>query len=307
MPTAGQNVTVNGNWTLILDINPSTINFLIIDGTLIIPDDQDITITANSIFIRAGNLTAGSPSTPFTHQLKFQIIGSKADHGFFINPIIATNKFFVVTGSLNLYGVTPSTVITALTSTAVAGSSTINVASSSDWQVGDTLALGPSFSTYSEYELVTIASISSNTITLASPLAYTHYGSTSGSTISTTYGRLDTRTRVGHVNRNIQFVPGADVNWGYTVIVHAYNDPSGNRYIGNVQLNGVQFLNGGQLDTFNSPLVFKNVIGSSQTSIVTASSFVNCKAFCINYDTSSNVAITNNVLYNGWVFGLQVI
>lgn len=77
--------------------------------------------------------------------------------------------------------------------------------------------------------------------------------------------------------------------------------------VGAVVIDGVQFLNGGQLDSTNSPLVFKYNAGGNYTSKVTGSSFVNCKAFCINADTAQNVSITNNVLYNAWVFGIQVI
>lgn len=76
-------------------------------------------------------------------------------------------------------------------------------------------------------------------------------------------------------------------------------------HIGSAQLIGVQILDGGQLDSQNSPLVFKNLLASNRTSNVFGSSFVNCKAFCINVDTVTNVSITNNVLYNAWVFAVQ--
>jgi hypothetical protein len=54
-------------------------------------------------------------------------------------------------------------------------------------------------------------------------LAYTHYGSGS-ITIDNNYGKLDTRTRVGHVNRNIKIVPGTDAGWGFTVVVYGFQD-----------------------------------------------------------------------------------
>jgi parallel beta-helix repeat protein len=53
--------------------------------------------------------------------------------------------------------------------------------------------------------------------------------------------------------------------------------------------------------------VFKNLIGGNYSSLVQSTSFVNCRAFCINVDTSNNITITNNVLYNSWVFGVQVV
>lgn len=53
-------MTVNGNWSLILDVDPAPLNYLIIDGTLIANNTRNVNITANNIFIRAGSLIAGS-------------------------------------------------------------------------------------------------------------------------------------------------------------------------------------------------------------------------------------------------------
>lgn len=246
VPQAGDNVTVNGNWTVILDVDPNPLNNLTIDGTLIADDSRDVTIISNFIHIRAGNFTAGSSGTPFLHKLTFQLNGQKTSRPFTVDPMLSANKLFTITGSLNLYGNAPSSVSTVLTQSALAGSSTLFVDDSTGWVAGDTLVLSPSFSTYSEFETVTIQTINADgSITLAAPLTYTHYGSGS-LTIDNNYGKLDTRTRVGHVNRNIKIVPGPDVNWGFTVAVYGFQD--GDIYrVGSVQLKGVQFQDGGQL------------------------------------------------------------
>ena len=215
---------MNGNWTVILDVDPNPLNNFTIDGTLIADDTRDVTIIANFIHIRAGNFTAGSPGTPFMHKLTFQINGQKTSKVFTVDPMLSANKLFTVTGSLNLYGNAPSSVSTVLTQSAMAGSSTLFVGDSTGWVVGDTLVLSPSFSTYNEFESVTIQSINTDgSITLTAPLTYTHYGSGS-LTINNNYGKLDTRTRVGHVNRNIKIVPGPDAGWGFTVVVYGYQD-----------------------------------------------------------------------------------
>jgi len=149
LPKAGDNVTLNGNWTVVLDVDPAPLNYFVIDGTLIADDTRDVNITANSIHIRAGNITAGSLANPFFHNLVIQLNGAKTDNGFYIDPIIAGNKYMVVTGSLNLYGNAPSTVSTYLTKTAFKGDRAIYVSSSAGWALGDTLVISPSFSTYS--------------------------------------------------------------------------------------------------------------------------------------------------------------
>jgi len=209
----------------------------------------------------------------------------------------------VVAGSLNLYGNAPSSVITCLTQTSFSGSSLLYVNSNAGWLVGDTLVLGPSFSTYSEYESVTITAINVNgSVSVTPNLSYTHYGA-SGITISVAAGSLDARTRVGHVNRNIKFLSGTDSNYGYTVMVYGYMDGK-NHLLGAANLNGVEFVNGGQLDSLNAPLMFQNV--NTNVSTITSSSFLNCQANCIYALNAKNITITNNVLYQAWVFGLEV-
>lgn len=41
LPAAGENVTVNGNWTIIMDIDPAACEFMTIDGDVIIEDTSD--------------------------------------------------------------------------------------------------------------------------------------------------------------------------------------------------------------------------------------------------------------------------
>ena len=142
------NVTVNGNWTLLLDVDPAPIDYFVIDGTLVADDTRDVYITARSIFIRAGNVTVGSPSSPFQHKFTFQINNTKTDKGWYIDPLVAGNKYIVVTGTLNLYGVSPATVQTSLIQRASVGDTQIVVADTTDWKVGDSIALSPSYGNY---------------------------------------------------------------------------------------------------------------------------------------------------------------
>jgi hypothetical protein len=210
----------------------------------------------------------------------------------------------VVTGQLNLYGVAPPTVSTYLTKAAFAGSTSLYVNSNTGWIVGDSLVVSPSFSTFSQYEQVTITAINQDgSVTVSSPLQYTHYGSNS-LTINNKYGTLDARARVGHVNRNIQIVPGPDAGWGFTVIVYGFLDGTVLR-IGSVQLNGVQFISGGQLDTLNAPLYFLNSLNGNYSSSITNTSFLHCKADCIYIQNSQNISIDSNVFYDAWVIAVE--
>lgn len=120
------------------------------------------------------------------------------------------------------------------------GDTTISVTSSiGDWQVGDEIVIGPSFSSSSEHEKVKIVSVNSatNTITFSPPLNYTHYGN-SGVTVNNTIGILDTRAAVGILSRRIKILSGPDNGWGYQIIVHGFNDGTKVRS-GSVILQGV--------------------------------------------------------------------
>lgn len=174
---AGDNVTVNGNWTVLLDVDPAYLNYLTVDGIIFADDRRDVTITANSIYVTAtGNISAGSSASPFLHKFTIRINGSKTDPGHTIDSVLSGNKFMVVTGHLNLVGRPPTTAQTTLKQTATAGSSTIFVGTV-DWAVGDTIVLSPSFSNSNEHERKVIQSVNlDGSITLTTPLSHTHYG-----------------------------------------------------------------------------------------------------------------------------------
>jgi hypothetical protein len=307
LPQAGDNVTLNGNWTVLLDVDPAPLDFLVIDGILYADDTRDVNITANAIHVRAGNVTTGTAGRAFHKRFIIQINGKKNDSGFTIDPSFSGNKFLVVTGSLSLQGKPPATASTVLTQTAPAGSNLVWVGSSLDWAVGDQLVLSSSFSSRTEHERVTIQSLNAEgSVTLTANLQFTHYGASS-ITINNTFGTLDTRTRVGHLSRNIKIVAGPDAGWGFSLLVYGYLDTTYNlTRIGSVALNGVQFTNGGQFDTLNAPLVFLNAQNGNFSSSVTASTFADCQASCLYVKNSNNITFTNNLLYNSYVFGAQV-
>lgn len=218
-----------------------------IDGDVIIQDKQDRNITAKSIWIRTGSLTAGSATSPFTHKLTIQLNGNKNDSGYVFDPSLVGSKIFVITGKLSLYGTSPATTQTPLTKIANAGDTSITVGSTSGWAVGDEIVIAPSFSNSKQYERVTITAISGTTVTFAPALSFTHYGDAS-MTISNSFGSLDTRTYVGHVTRNIKFVSGEDSAWGYTVIVYQMWQNITSRP-GQAIFSGVEFTLGGKYDT----------------------------------------------------------
>lgn len=99
LPADGDNVTIPGPWTVLMDMNPAIINFWMIDGDVIIPPTLPIAyIVANSVWVRLGSIKAGTSTSPYPGDLTFEIRGNKSDAGYVINADVAGTKLFVITG-----------------------------------------------------------------------------------------------------------------------------------------------------------------------------------------------------------------
>jgi hypothetical protein len=151
--------------------------------------------------------------------------------------------------------------------------------------------------------MITITALTSTSVTFTPGLNHTHFGSPSQ--ITNSYGTLDTRAAVGHINRNIQIVAGANVGWGFRVLVYGYIDPNNITRTGVTSLSGVEFLNGGQANTEYAALHFLND-PNNVTSTVTGCSFVTSQGYSLNLVSSANVTITNNVFFQAQKFIVAV-
>jgi hypothetical protein len=296
IPATGQDVYINGNWTVLIDMDPNPIKYMIVDGALIADDTRDIYITAQSIHIRAGSITAGSSSVPFEHKFTIQINNTANADEWTIDDMISGNKFLVVTGSLNLYGKPPATTLTYLTQTALNGETKIYVGSQSGWVAGDTLVLSPSMGKYDEFERVIISSLNpaEGSIILTSPLKYTHYGSSSF--LSYTHGNIDVNTQVGHLDRSIKILSGPDTSYGLEFIVYGYWDDK-MHWIGSLSFNGVQ------VEGING-IKYLNVLSGSSSSSITYSSFANCQSSFADLQNSNQITMKNNIFYRSGGFGV---
>lgn len=137
MPKNGDNITIPCEWSIIMNVQPATINYLEINGDVYIDDTLNLTISANNIWIKGGSLNAGSSSAPLNHSLTITLNGNKEDVGLTVDPGLTGNKMFVVTGELYLYGKAPATTWSVLTAMAPRGATSITVSSASGWAAGD--------------------------------------------------------------------------------------------------------------------------------------------------------------------------
>lgn len=238
LPKAGDTVTVNGNWIVMLDVDVENLDSLTIDGDIYLTD-ANRKLSANFIWIRYGSLNAGTEKIPFQYDFTITINGANTVATHTIDALLSVNKYLIVTGSLNLYGKVPATTVTRLTANALVGATSITVASASGWAVGNIIGISPSFGKANELESVTIATITGNVITFTPALQYNHYGDASAFT--NTYGTVDMRTSVGLFNRNIKILKGGDSSTrGFGVGMYAWNNDN-TIVAGSGIIQGVQF------------------------------------------------------------------
>ena len=210
MPGLDENVTIHPGMRVVLDVSPPRLYGLNIFGSLeILSNGSDIALSALWVVVReGGNLTAGTPSSPFNGSLDLALSGDRYTRGPRFNRVDHGAKLLLVFGALRLHGRVPSPTWTVLNSTAVAGSREVVVSGAVDWREGDELVLPSTDYEPSHTETATL--LSARTVvgadgspaallTLSAPLAHTHFGE-----VETHGGRaVSMRGEVGHLTRDI--------------------------------------------------------------------------------------------------------
>jgi len=76
LPQAGDNVTINGNWTILMDVDVENLDNITIDGDVFLTESNR-KFSANFIWIRYGSLSAGNSSNPFQFNFTITLNGPK--------------------------------------------------------------------------------------------------------------------------------------------------------------------------------------------------------------------------------------
>jgi hypothetical protein len=190
-PVFGADVVIPRGTDILLDVSPPSLASLRIEGTLT-ADNKDLELTAGSIHV-AGTLRVGGEKAPFTHRMVFTLTGDDPG-GDDPAKVIAVYGG----GLLELHGES-RTAWTRLGATANAGSTQLLLDGPTDWRVGDRLIVASTSFNAAEAEPVRITAIDGQSVTIAEPLEYSHWG-----TVQTIAGAtVDERAEVGLLSRNI--------------------------------------------------------------------------------------------------------
>uniref|UniRef100_A0A8D3BAM2 PKHD1 like 1, tandem duplicate 2 n=1 Tax=Scophthalmus maximus TaxID=52904 RepID=A0A8D3BAM2_SCOMX len=266
VPAEGADVVIpSGKW-VVLDSDTAPLNKLTVVGVLEIPGDANssssraarsapvystVVIDAVYISIQGGRLIAGRDDEPFRGELHIKLRGNHRTPDWPLpNGPNQGSKVLGVFGTLELYGQPHNVYHTKLAATAAAGSNTLTLAQSVDWQVGGEVLI--STTSYSAWETekreISAVSTDGRVLTLNQPLTHTHIGETHS--VSGTSRSYTLAADVGLLTRNIKIV-GQEYphmtkeSFGARLLVGAYSW-DGIDYKGKAQIRNVEFFRSGQ-------------------------------------------------------------
>ena len=202
VPGEGELVVIQESQTIYFDAKtPILAGVLILGGSLIFDDMQDVSLQAQYIIITSnGKLQIGTEDNPFMHKAVITMYGSVRSTEL---PVYGSKVIALRNGTIDMHGAPVGVTWTHLGLTANQGDTTITLKESVTWPVnsqiiiattGDHLSQGQS-------ELRKITNVNGNQLTLDIPLNFTHLSV--NRTVFDTFVLI--RAEVGLLTRNILF------------------------------------------------------------------------------------------------------
>jgi hypothetical protein len=178
LPRDYANVLIPSPYYLVLDVPHVKLTALTIEGILEIDNKNDCIIEAEMIFINGGQMIVGFEDDPMLKNVNIILNGKKDLINFTLPNGLEKigGKGIGVYGGLDMHGKPRNVSWTQLNSTAFAGSNTIILEKSVDWEVNEQIVITTTSYKPEQTEIFTIAAISSDrkTIRLNSSLLYDH-------------------------------------------------------------------------------------------------------------------------------------
>jgi len=280
VPVAGDKVTIGRDKNVILDVSPPALGGLSIDGKLTFSNNADLELTTEWIMLH-GELAIGSEASPHTRNATITLTDNVK--GEDVMAGMGDRGIMISGGTLNLHGDRTNT-WTKLTSTAKAGSTSIEVLNAAGWRVGDEIVLASTDFDPRQAERRSISAISGSKITLDKKLDYMHFG-------KITFN-VDERGEVGLLTRNIKIQSSADSEATYFG-GHIMAMPSSKMYVSGVELNRM----GQHLTKARYPIHW-HLVGEGQGQYIKNAAIHDTFNRCVTVHGTHNLRVENNVTYN---------
>lgn len=276
IPGVGEKAVLPEGRTVLLDIDPPSLQLVSISGTgttLIFDDSADRKLSADEITVSGtgARLVIGTEAHPFQHRAMIRLTG--ADEGDAMLAVMGKDA------RLEIHGEPRRTGWTHLNQTSRAGSNTLILAEPKNgWHVGDAIVIAPTGFDPSEAETRTIRAVNGATITLDAPLRYTHWGTV------LTQG-IKEQAEVGLLSRNI-VVEGEKERGGCVMMMGTG---------AGAQIEGAEFRHLGRQGEKGKYPVHFHLVGNATGSYVRDSSLHNCYNRWLTIHGTRHVVAENNV------------
>jgi len=280
VPVAGDKPTIGRDKEVILDVSPPALLGLSIDGKLTFANDADLELTTEWIMLH-GELAIGSEASPHTRNATITLTNTVK--GEDVMAGMGDRGIMISGGTLNLHGDRTNT-WTKLSSTAKAGSTSIQVLNAAGWRVGDEIVLASTDYDPRQAERRTIAAISGNKITLDKKLEYMHFG-------KITFD-VDERGEVGLLTRNIKIQASADAEQSF-LGGHIMAMPSSHMYV-----EGVELTRMGQNLTLARYPIHWHLVGDAKGQYIKNAAIHDTYNRCVTVHGTNYLQVENNVTYN---------
>lgn len=293
--TAGEEVVIDKS----IEVGKITIK----GGRLTCPrNNESLKLISNSIMVMgsSGVFECGTPLEPFLGQFDLQIKPDKS-------PDQAGNMGERVVGAMNggtisLHGNSSNTKWTKLAQSVSKYGTTLNLAENPGWNVGDTIAIGPTGFVYNEGETAVIKSISASgkVINLQSPLRYNHLGVIENYNNGKKSWDVDMRAEVINLSRNINIRPYGENSsldsskFGAHIMI--MNGAFG--YLDSVGLDRM-----GQMGVMARYPFHWHRAGNVDGQYIKNSSITNSYQRCVTVHGAHKALVENNVCYNHFSHG----
>ncbi len=289
VPGANAAVTIDRNVDVVLDVAPPALRSLTINGKLSFADSKDMELTTEWIMLH-GELEIGTEAKPHTRKATITLSDNikGEDFGGMGGNDRSDRGIMLMGGTLNLHGDRTNT-WTKLTSTADAGSTSIQVLNAAGWRVGDEIVLASTDFDPRQAERRTISAIHSdtnggNTITLDKKLDYMHFG-------KITFD-VDERGEVGLLTRNIKLQASADAEQSF-LGGHVMAMSASKMFVDSVEFNRM-----GQNLTLARYPIHWHLIGDAKGQYIKNAAIHDTYNRCVTVHGTNDLRIENNVTYN---------
>src|SRR5450631_12456 len=285
VPAKDDLVTIGRDMDVVLDVTPPALHGLTINGKLSFADNKDLELTTEWVMVH-GELEIGTEKAPHTRKATITFTNNVKDED--ISGVGGTTDrvdrgIMLMGGTLNLHGDRTNS-WPQLSSTANAGSNSIQVLNAAGWRVGDEIVLASTDYDPRQAERRTISAVSGNTITLDKKLDYMHFG-------KITFD-VDERGEVGLLTRNIRLQASADAeqsSFGGHVMAMAGRK----MFVEGVELNRM-----GQNMTLARYPIHWHLIGDAPGQYIRNSAIHDTYNRCVTVHGTNFLRVENNVTYN---------